>query len=70
MGFVLGVMCGGCLVSIALGFSGALIGTWLARAVALPALFRFSISRDLLREKPGFASPFLVNGAFTGWAVL
>lgn len=27
---------GGCLVSIALGFVGALIGTWLARAANLP----------------------------------
>ena len=29
---------GGCLVSIALGFIGALIGTWLARALALPEI--------------------------------
>lgn len=29
---------GGCLVSIALGFIGALIGTWLARALHLPEL--------------------------------
>ena len=29
---------GGCLVSIALGFIGALLGTWLARALALPEL--------------------------------
>jgi uncharacterized membrane protein YeaQ/YmgE (transglycosylase-associated protein family) len=27
---------GGCLMSIALGFIGALIGMWLARALALP----------------------------------
>lgn len=30
---------GGCLVSIALGFIGAIIGTWLARALHLPELF-------------------------------
>ena len=30
---------GGCLVSIALGFIGALIGLWLARALLLPELF-------------------------------
>ena len=29
---------GGCLVSIALGFIGALIGTWLSRQFALPEL--------------------------------
>ena len=30
---------GGCLVSIALGFIGALLGTWLARALGLPELW-------------------------------
>ena len=30
---------GGCLVSIVLGFIGALVGTWLARALVLPSLF-------------------------------
>ena len=30
---------GGCLVSIAIGFVGALIGIWLARALGLPELF-------------------------------
>ena len=34
---------GGCLVSIALGFIGALIGLWLARALALPELFAVNI---------------------------
>jgi uncharacterized membrane protein YeaQ/YmgE (transglycosylase-associated protein family) len=29
---------GGCLVSIALGFIGALLGTWLARTLGLPEL--------------------------------
>src|SRR5439155_425833 len=35
---------GGCLVSIALGFIGALIGTWLARTLHLPELFTVTIS--------------------------
>lgn len=30
---------GGCLVSIALGFVGALLGLWLARMMGLPELF-------------------------------
>ena len=30
---------GGCLVSIALGFVGAVLGMWLARAMGLPELF-------------------------------
>ncbi|HSE24774.1 MAG TPA: GlsB/YeaQ/YmgE family stress response membrane protein [Pyrinomonadaceae bacterium] len=34
---------GGCLVSIALGFVGALIGMWLARVMHLPELFPVQI---------------------------
>ena len=34
---------GGCLVSIALGFIGALIGMWVARAMHLPELFPVNI---------------------------
>ncbi len=34
---------GGCLVSIALGFVGALIGLWLARLMHLPELFSVQI---------------------------
>ncbi len=34
---------GGCLVSIALGFIGALVGLWLARSLNLPELFAVSI---------------------------
>ena len=30
---------GGCLVSIAVGFVGALLGTWIARAMSLPPVF-------------------------------
>lgn len=34
---------GGCLVSIALGFIGALLGLWLARTLQLPELFSVRI---------------------------
>ena len=34
---------GGCLVSIALGFVGAVIGMWLARVMGLPELFAVQI---------------------------
>jgi uncharacterized membrane protein YeaQ/YmgE (transglycosylase-associated protein family) len=34
---------GGCLVSIALGFIGALLGMWLARQFGLPELFPIQI---------------------------
>jgi uncharacterized membrane protein YeaQ/YmgE (transglycosylase-associated protein family) len=34
---------GGCLVSIALGFIGALIGMWVARKLGLPELFPVKI---------------------------
>ena len=34
---------GGCLVSIALGFIGAVIGLWLARQFQLPELFAVNI---------------------------
>jgi uncharacterized membrane protein YeaQ/YmgE (transglycosylase-associated protein family) len=34
---------GGCLVSIALGFIGALIGLWVARKMNLPELFAVDI---------------------------
>lgn len=34
---------GGCLVSIALGFVGALLGVWIARMMGLPELFPVQI---------------------------
>jgi uncharacterized membrane protein YeaQ/YmgE (transglycosylase-associated protein family) len=40
---ITGVSRGGCLVSIALGFIGALVGTWLARLIGLPELLTISI---------------------------
>lgn len=40
---IAGFSAGGCLVSIALGFIGALIGVWLARTLGLPELFVFQV---------------------------
>jgi uncharacterized membrane protein YeaQ/YmgE (transglycosylase-associated protein family) len=37
---------GGCLVSIALGFIGAIVGVWLAGALHLPTLFMFRIGGE------------------------
>jgi uncharacterized membrane protein YeaQ/YmgE (transglycosylase-associated protein family) len=34
---------GGCLVSVALGFIGALLGSWIARGLGLPAMFAMRI---------------------------
>jgi uncharacterized membrane protein YeaQ/YmgE (transglycosylase-associated protein family) len=34
---------GGCILSIVVGFIGALIGTWLARKLNFPDLFSFTI---------------------------
>lgn len=34
---------GGCLVSIAVGFVGAILGAWLARKLGLPELFVVSV---------------------------
>ncbi len=40
---LVGVSRGGCLVSIALGFIGALLGTWLARAMGLPEILAVEV---------------------------
>ena len=37
---------GGCLVSVALGFIGALLGSYLARVAGLPELFRVHIGGE------------------------
>lgn len=52
---IAGYSTGGCLTSIAVGFIGALIGVWLARAIGLPELFAFSVG--------GVAFPIL-------WAII
>jgi len=40
---IVGYSHGGCLVSIALGFIGALIGMWLARTMGLPEIYTVKI---------------------------
>jgi uncharacterized membrane protein YeaQ/YmgE (transglycosylase-associated protein family) len=40
---LVGISRGGCLVSIALGFIGALLGTWLARLTGLPEIFAITL---------------------------
>ena len=40
---IAGYSVGGCLVSIAVGFIGALLGRWLAGLLGLPEIFVFSI---------------------------
>jgi uncharacterized membrane protein YeaQ/YmgE (transglycosylase-associated protein family) len=37
---------GGCLVSVALGFIGALIGSWLAHRLHLPEYFAVTVARE------------------------
>jgi len=55
---------GGCLVSIALGFIGALLGTGLARAVGLPELFTLQVGSE------GFPVIWSIIGAALFVAVL
>jgi uncharacterized membrane protein YeaQ/YmgE (transglycosylase-associated protein family) len=43
---IAGYSAGGCLVSIALGFIGALVGMWLSRSLGLPELFVISIGGE------------------------
>ncbi len=40
---IVGYSHGGCLVSIAIGFIGALLGTWLSRQLKLPDLFTIAV---------------------------
>jgi uncharacterized membrane protein YeaQ/YmgE (transglycosylase-associated protein family) len=40
---IVGFSPGGFLASVAIGFLGALIGTWLARQIGLPSIFALTI---------------------------
>lgn len=41
---IVGYSHAGCLGTIAVGFVGALLGAWIARLLALPELFTFSVA--------------------------
>ena len=43
---IVGYSRGGCLVSIALGFIGAIVGVWIANALNLPDLFSVQIGSE------------------------
>ncbi|AXJ00192.1 Transglycosylase associated protein [Cyclonatronum proteinivorum] len=43
---IAGTSKGGCVVSIVLGFIGALIGSWMSRTLNLPELFTFTIGGE------------------------
>ena len=55
---------GGCLVSIALGFVGALLGTWLSSVLGLPDLFTVNLGGT------GFPIVWSIIGAALFVAVL
>jgi uncharacterized membrane protein YeaQ/YmgE (transglycosylase-associated protein family) len=57
---IVGFHRGGILVAIALGFIGALLGTWLARVLALPVWFALQV---------GDAPPFPIIWAIVGAAL-
>jgi uncharacterized membrane protein YeaQ/YmgE (transglycosylase-associated protein family) len=64
---------GGLLVAIALGFIGALLGTWMARGVGLPELFALQIGDTvfpIIWSIIGAALFMVVIGLLTGgwWA--
>jgi uncharacterized membrane protein YeaQ/YmgE (transglycosylase-associated protein family) len=55
---------GGCLVAIALGFIGALVGAWLSRQLGLPELFTVQI------DNVGFPIVWSIVGSALFVAVL
>ncbi len=61
---IVGYSRGGCLVSIVLGFIGALLGTWLARLVGLPEIFTLQFGTQ------GFPVVWSIIGAAIFVAVL
>lgn len=56
---LVGYSAGGCLVSLVVGFIGALLGSWMARQLSLPDLFVVSVD----------GQPFPVVWAIIGSAI-
>jgi uncharacterized membrane protein YeaQ/YmgE (transglycosylase-associated protein family) len=42
---LVGISRGGCLVSVFVGFIGAVLGTWIARKLDLPSFFNLNIGK-------------------------
>src|SRR5713226_5231354 len=64
---------GGCLVSIALGFIGALLGSWLAGALHLPELFAHTVAGmhfQVVWSIDGSALFVALLGLITRWRFL
>lgn len=60
---------GGCLVSVALGFIGALVGAWMAGALGLPELFVIQVGGQafpIIWSIIGAAVVVLIVGLLTG----
>lgn len=60
---------GGCLVAVALGFIGALIGTWIGRTLGLPEILAVQIGGQefpIVWSIIGAALVVLVIGLLTG----
>ena len=60
---------GGCLVAVALGFIGALVGTWLARVAGLPELLAVQVGGQafpIVWSIIGAALVVLAVGLLTG----
>ncbi|MGH7172403.1 MAG: GlsB/YeaQ/YmgE family stress response membrane protein [Gemmataceae bacterium] len=71
---IVGYSRGGCLASIAVGFIGALLGAWLARAMNLPAMFQlvigdqpFPIIWSIIGSALFVALIALITPRSTGW---
>jgi uncharacterized membrane protein YeaQ/YmgE (transglycosylase-associated protein family) len=66
---VTGFSRGGCLVSMALGFIGALVGTWIAAQLGLPEIFALQVGEQsfpIIWSIMGAIVIVLIVGIMTG----